>query len=173
MVGLATNTNLSELSNEGRPILVQPLSRLSPTSNQEKLLRVEFEIDPLKENSYYRIKVVSQSLEIKYNAVGILVLHVLSSPLDSLAHHQQTRRMLRTRYRTKASGVTSEVTRGHRDASSFIHRVKQVAYSTYTDVKHRSYILMKHNVEKIKALDIDIDIQSAYFLLPENGVYRE
>jgi len=51
--------------------------------------------------------------------------------------------------------------------------VKQVAYSTYTDVKHRSFILMKHNIEKIKVLDIFIDIQSSYFLLPEDGVYRE
>ena len=51
--------------------------------------------------------------------------------------------------------------------------VKQVAYSTYTDVKHRSYILMKHNIEKIKVLDLDIDLASSYFLLPEQGVYRE
>jgi hypothetical protein len=48
-----------------------------------------------------------------------------------------------------------------------------VAYSTYTDVKQRSYILMKHNIEKIKVLDIYIDIQSSYFLLPEHGVYKE
>ena len=52
-------------------------------------------------------------------------------------------------------------------------RVKQVAYSTYTDVKHRSFLLMKHNLEKIKVLDIDIDIESSYLLLPENGVFRE
>lgn len=52
-------------------------------------------------------------------------------------------------------------------------RVKQAAYSTYSDVKQRSYILMKHNIEKIKVLDIDIDLNSSYFLLPENGVYRE
>jgi hypothetical protein len=32
---------------------------------------------------------------------------------------------------------------------------------------------MKHNVEKIKRLDVDIDLQSAYFLLPRNGVYEE
>ena len=32
---------------------------------------------------------------------------------------------------------------------------------------------MKHNLEKIKVLDIDIDLQSSYFLLPENGIYRE
>jgi hypothetical protein len=32
---------------------------------------------------------------------------------------------------------------------------------------------MKYNIEKIKVLDIDIDIQSSYFLLPQNGVYQE
>jgi len=55
----------------------------------------------------------------------------------------------------------------------FIFSVKQVAYSTYTDVKQRSYILMKYNIEKIKVLDIDIDLQSTYFLLPQHGVYQE
>ncbi len=32
---------------------------------------------------------------------------------------------------------------------------------------------MKYNIEKIKVLDIDIDLQSSYFLLPEKGVYQE
>ena len=32
---------------------------------------------------------------------------------------------------------------------------------------------MKHNIEKIKVLDIDVDFQSSYFLLPQNGVYQE
>jgi len=32
---------------------------------------------------------------------------------------------------------------------------------------------MKHNVEKIKQLDIDVDLQSSYFILTQNGVYRE
>lgn len=55
---------------------------------------------------------------------------------------------------------------------SIIFSVKQAAYSTYTDVKKHSYILMKHNIEKIKVLDIDVDLQSSYFLLPQNGVYQ-
>ncbi|CAF3386362.1 unnamed protein product [Rotaria sp. Silwood1] len=59
------------------------------------------------------------------------------------------------------------------DTQRNLEGVKQVAYSTYTDVKHRSYILMKHNIEKIKVLDIDIDLQSSYFLLPENGIYKD
>lgn len=52
-------------------------------------------------------------------------------------------------------------------------RVKQAAYATYTDVKNRSTVLIKHNVEKAKVLDIYIDLQSSYFLLPENGIYYE
>ena len=54
-----------------------------------------------------------------------------------------------------------------------VFSVKQVAMSTYNDVKNRSYILMKHNVEKIKRLDVDIDLAPSYFLLPQNGVYQE
>ncbi|CAF4041164.1 unnamed protein product [Adineta steineri] len=135
--GIATNSSQSELLNDSRPVLVRP-SALSST-NQQKFLQVEFETNPLDKKSDYRVKVVSQSLEIKYNAPTINKLAECFEP----------------------------------DADRNLQGVKQVAYSTYTDVKHRSFILMKHNIEKIKVLDIYIDIQSSYLLLPENGVYRD
>ncbi|CAF2933999.1 unnamed protein product [Rotaria sp. Silwood2] len=135
--GIATDSKQSELLNESRPVLARPSSL--PTSNEQKLLQVEFETNPLDKKSDYRVKVISQSLEIKYNAPTINKLAECFEP----------------------------------DAKRNLQGVKQVAYSTYTDVKHRSYILMKHNIEKIKVLDIDIDLQSSYFLLPENGVYKE
>jgi len=59
------------------------------------------------------------------------------------------------------------------DLFELLFRVKQAAYITYTDVKQRSKLLVEKNIEKVKALDIYIDIQSVYFLLPENGVYYE
>ncbi|CAF4818350.1 unnamed protein product, partial [Rotaria sp. Silwood2] len=136
--GIATDLQQSEFSSNSRPVLAQPVSRSLSTSNQQKLLQVEFETNPLDGSSDYRVKVVSQSLEIKYNAPTINKL--------SECFEQDTQRNLQG--------------------------VKQAAYSTYTNVKHRSYILMKHNIEKIKVLDIDIDLQSSYFLLPENGVYQ-
>ena len=58
------------ISNINRPILAQPVSR-SVLSNQPKLLHVEFETNPLDKKSDYRVKVISQSLEIKYNAVSL------------------------------------------------------------------------------------------------------
>ncbi|CAF1212266.1 unnamed protein product [Rotaria magnacalcarata] len=140
--GIASDLEQPEFSNDSRPVLAQPVSKLSSpssSSKQEKLLKVEFETNPLDKLSDYRVKVVAQSLEIKYNAPTINKL--------TECFEQDTQRNLQG--------------------------VKQVAYSTYTDVKHRSYILMKHNIEKIKVLDIDIDIQSAYFLLAEKGVYQE
>ena len=51
-----------------RPVLVQPLTNRSPTKTS-KLLQIEFETNPLDKKSDYRIKVISQSVEIKYNAV--------------------------------------------------------------------------------------------------------
>ncbi|CAF5043765.1 unnamed protein product, partial [Rotaria sp. Silwood1] len=135
--GIATDSKQSELLNDSRPILARPSSLSS--SNEEKLLQVEFETNPLDKKSDYRVKVISQSLEIKYNAPTINKLAECFEP----------------------------------DTQRNLEGVKQVAYSTYTDVKHRSYILMKHNIEKIKVLDIDIDLQSSYFLLPENGIYKD
>jgi len=67
--GIATNSNQSELLNDSRPVLVRPSALTS--SNQQKLLQVEFETNPLDKKSDYRVKVISQSLEIKYNAVRI------------------------------------------------------------------------------------------------------
>ncbi|CAF1411921.1 unnamed protein product [Rotaria sordida] len=139
--GIATDPNESEFSNQSRPVLARPVSRLSsPTSKVEKkLLEVEYETNPIDKLADFRIKVISQSLEIKYNAPTINKL--------SECFEQDTQRNLQS--------------------------VKQAAYSTYTDVKHRSYILMKHNIENIKVLDIYLDLQSSYFLLPENGIYQE
>jgi len=135
--GIATNLEQSEFSNEGRPVLAQP--SLLNSSNQQKLLQVEFETNPIDKKSDYRVKILTQSLEIKYNAPTI---NKLAECFEADSHRN-------------------------------LEGVKQVAYSTYTDVKHRSFILMKHNIEKIKVLDIFIDIQSSYFLLPEDGVYRD
>ncbi|UJR35157.1 hypothetical protein I4U23_027926 [Adineta vaga] len=135
--GIATNPDQSEFVNDSRPVLVRP-SALT-TSNEQKLLQVEFETNPLDKKSDFRVKVISQSLEIKYNAPTINKLAECFEP----------------------------------DTPRNLQGVKQVAYSTYTDVKHRSFILMKHNIEKIKVLDIYIDIQSSYFLLPANGVYQD
>jgi hypothetical protein len=55
----------------------------------------------------------------------------------------------------------------------YFSRVKQAAYTKYTDVKNRSMLLMKHNVKKVQVLDIYIDLQSSYILIPENGIYYE
>jgi len=67
--GISTDSNQSELLNDSRPVLAQPSS--SSSTNQEKLLQVEFETNPLDKKSDYRVKIITQSLEIKYNAVNI------------------------------------------------------------------------------------------------------
>lgn len=67
--GIATDLNQSEFSNESRPVLAKPSS--SNSANIQKLLQVEFETNPIDKKSDYRVKVLTQSLEIKYNAVKI------------------------------------------------------------------------------------------------------
>ena len=65
--GIATDSNEVHSSNKNRPVLAQP--PMSALSNGQKLFQVEFETNPLDKKCDYRIRVVSQSLEIKYNAV--------------------------------------------------------------------------------------------------------
>ena len=66
--GIATDLKQSEIMNASRPVLVKPVVPFSASNNQ-KLLQVEFETNPLDIPIDYRVKVASQSLEIKYNAV--------------------------------------------------------------------------------------------------------
>ncbi|CAF4187784.1 unnamed protein product, partial [Rotaria sp. Silwood2] len=138
--GIATDLKQSESSNNSHPVLIHSIIQPRSSNNQlenPKLLEVEFEINPLDRDSGYRMKVISQSLEIKYHAPTINKIMEF--------FEQDTRYNLR--------------------------RVKQVAYITYTDIKHQSILFMKYNIEKTRVLDIHIDIQSSYLLLPENGVY--
>jgi hypothetical protein len=69
--GIAMDLTEDEFSNNSRPVLAKPSS--SSISNQEKLLQVEFETNPIDKKSDYRVKIISQSLEIKYNAVRIQI----------------------------------------------------------------------------------------------------
>jgi hypothetical protein len=62
----------SDILNESRPVLVQ-LALSNNQLDQPKLLEAEFEINPLDRDAGYRIQVISQSLEIKYNAVNIYI----------------------------------------------------------------------------------------------------
>ncbi|CAF1073014.1 unnamed protein product [Rotaria sordida] len=140
--GIATDLKQSELSNDSRPVLIHPIIQSTLSNNQleqPKLLEVEFETNPLDRDSGYRIKVISQSVEVKYNAPTINKLIE--------CFEQDTQRNLQG--------------------------VKQAAYTTYTDVKHRSILLMKYNIETTKVLDIHINLQSPFFILPENGVYYD
>jgi len=61
--GIPTDFNQS---NETRPVLIKPA-----LLNNSKLLQAEFEINPLNKDSGYRLQILSQSLEIKYNSVNI------------------------------------------------------------------------------------------------------
>jgi hypothetical protein len=166
--GIATDLKQSELMNASRPVLVKPVVPFSATENQ-KLLQIEFETKPLDLPIDYRIKIASQSLEIKYNAVR----NILSISKILVFFSQQS-----INYQLVSNKILNVIFKGKNEnfeflKERFVYSVKQAAYSTYTDVKNRSYILMKHNVESIKSLDVDIDLQSAYFLLPQNGVYQE
>lgn len=71
--GIATDSNESDFSNQSRPVLVQPVSRLSLTNSksEKKLLEIEYETKPIDKLADFRVKVISQPLEIKYNAVSI------------------------------------------------------------------------------------------------------
>ena len=46
-------------------------------------------------------------------------------------------------------------------------RIKEAAYSIYTDIKNKTKFLVSENLKHIQNLDISIDLQSIYFLLPE------
>ncbi|KAI0977813.1 hypothetical protein GJ496_007977 [Pomphorhynchus laevis] len=65
--------------------------------------------------------------------------------------------------------VSSFVTRDRKQLSS----MKAAAYSTYVEAKQRTKLLLKHNLEHVKLLDIDIYLRSSYFILPNLGKYSK
>ncbi|CAF1201535.1 unnamed protein product [Rotaria sordida] len=58
------------------------------------------------------------------------------------------------------------------DRKRDLQSIKEIAYSTFNDIKYRTRFLFNHYLKNIQASDIDIDLQSSFFLLPEDGVYR-
>jgi hypothetical protein len=48
-----------------------------------------------------------------------------------------------------------------------LNRIKEAAYSIYTDIKQQTQFLLNENLKKIKDLDININLKSIYFILPE------
>jgi hypothetical protein len=52
-----------------------------------------------------------------------------------------------------------------------VNRIKEAAYSIYADIKNRTKFLLNENLKKIKDLDINVDLQSIYFIVPERGHY--
>lgn len=71
ILGIARTKTNNEIGNTERPVLVQPVTSSKSTA-QDKLLKIEFETNPLNLQADYRVKVQAQSLEIKYDAVGNL-----------------------------------------------------------------------------------------------------
>lgn len=65
--GISTDLQQSEFANDSRPVLAKPST--ATLNKEKKLLHVEFETNPLDKKADYRVKVQTQSLEIKYNAV--------------------------------------------------------------------------------------------------------
>lgn len=72
VLGISANAKQSELLNTGRPVLAQPAAR-SMESDKNYLLYIKFETNPINLPLDYRVKIVSQSLEIKYDAVGTIL----------------------------------------------------------------------------------------------------
>lgn len=83
--GISTDLNQSEDENNFRPILAEPLIQ----SSEEKLLKIEYEINPIDETSDYRIRVLSQSLAVKYNAVSIQLIIFVETTFPSVLFSQQ------------------------------------------------------------------------------------
>ena len=52
---------------------------------------------------------------------------------------------------------------------SVCSRIKEAAYSIYTDIKNRTQFLLSENLKKIRDVDIDMDLQSICCLLPDKG----
>ncbi|KAL7675139.1 hypothetical protein ACOME3_001406 [Neoechinorhynchus agilis] len=57
------------------------------------------------------------------------------------------------------------------DSTNIIESVRSAAYSTLRKAKHRTRILLKHNLESLTRIYLDIYICSSCLIVPNNGIY--
>lgn len=67
MFGVATDINETQMITDYRPILVQSVDSIR--LDQQKFLHIEYETNPLEKHSENRIQIISESLQIIYDAV--------------------------------------------------------------------------------------------------------
>ena len=51
--------------------------------------------------------------------------------------------------------------------------LKEAAYSIYTDIKQKTQFLVSESLKNIQDLDLFIDFQSIYFILPQYGSFHK
>jgi len=69
MSGIDSELNEDDKFCLSRPVLIQPFEQSHVKQN--KFIHIEFETNPINSNADYRIKGISQSLQINYHAVFI------------------------------------------------------------------------------------------------------
>ncbi len=52
-------------------------------------------------------------------------------------------------------------------------RVKDAALKKISQAKERSILFMKNNLQNINQIDLNIDVQPSYLVIPENGTFSE
>lgn len=55
----------------------------------------------------------------------------------------------------------------------FKSRLKNAALRTISQVKQRSILFMKNNLQNIQQMDININIYPSFLLLPQNGTFTQ
>ena len=55
----------------------------------------------------------------------------------------------------------------------FAFRLKFAALKKISEAKERSVLYMKNNLDHIQQLDLNIDVQPSYLVVPENGIFSE
>ncbi len=48
-------------------------------------------------------------------------------------------------------------------------RLKNAALKTISQAKERSILFMKNNLQNVQQMQLNIDIQPSYMIIPENG----
>lgn len=133
------------------PILIEP------HAPDHKFLEFCFETNPIDKLCNKRFVLKSKGLRITYHAMTI----------NNIVY------FFRSSETAKQKKYPLLYLRDFKYSILFSFRIKSAAIKTINQVKERSYMFMKNNLQNIQYMDLNIDIEPSYLIMPQNGEFNE
>ncbi|CAF1170061.1 unnamed protein product [Rotaria sordida] len=140
--------------------------------NSFDIFGVTADIIEIEESNGNRPVLVKPVNQIELKQKSLLHIEYETNPLDRSSENRIQIILQSLEITYDAFTINKLIEYFQPDRKRDLQGIKEIAYSTFNDIKYRTHFLFNHYLKNIQASDINIDLQPFYFLLPENGIYR-